>query len=85
MVSGSPAPSNRVGRLRMLCNTLRPVRLASVNSSITRPSSAMTRKIAEYSAGLSIPCKRGNISMPATVNTMGAVTTVRSSRLDTRL
>ena len=46
---------------------------------------AMPRKIAEFSPGLRIPCKRGNISMPATVNTIGAVTIVLSSRRDTRL
>ena len=85
IVSNIPALSNRAGRFLMLRKTFRSVRLASVKSSITRPTSAMWSAALAVNPALKIPCKAGNMSIPATVNTMGAVTIVRSIRRDNRL
>ena len=85
IVSNMPVLSNRAGRLRMLRKTFRSVRLASVKSSITSPTSARWSAAFAVNPARRIPCKAGNISIPAAVNTIGAVTIVCSSRLDARL
>ena len=61
------------------------VQLASVKRSSTKPISASQDKTPALTPNLRIAGKAGNISIPATVNTIGAVTTVYSSRCDIRL
>ena len=77
--------SSRVGRALILRKTFRSVRLASVKSSITRPTSAIWSAAFAVNPALKIPCKAGNMSIPAIVNTMGAVRIVCSTRRDSRL
>ncbi len=84
IVNSIPVLSSRTGNVRMSRNTLRSVRLASAKSSNTSPISATVRN----NAGL--PClslnsgSRASASIPAAVNTIGAVTTVRANRAETR-
>ena len=80
MVSSMPVLSSRAGRFRMLFNTCRSVRLASVKSSKTRPTSATRRNTSGLAFRSRSSGRRSRTSMPAAVNTMGAVTTVRSNR-----
>ena len=61
------------------------VRLASVKSSKTKPISARRRKTFALNPALWIHGKTKNISIPAAVKAMGAVTIVPSKRRDTRL
>ena len=69
----------------MLRKVSSSVRLASVKSSKTKPISARRRKTFLLKPALIIHGKAGNISIPAVVNTIGAVTIVPSRRRDTRL
>ena len=69
----------------MLRSTFKSVRLASVNSSNTRPISARRRKASRPKVGPITAVVTEPTSMPAAANTMGAVTIVCSSRRDTRL
>jgi hypothetical protein len=85
MVRSIPALNNRTARFPMLRIRLRSVRLASVKRSSTRPISASQDKTLAFTPNLRIAGKAGNISIPVTVNTIGAVTSVCSSRRETRL
>ena len=67
----------------MLRNTPKSARLASVNSSITNPISASCNKTFALKPTSSVSGRKGNITIPATVKTIGAVSIVRSSRRDT--
>ena len=83
IVSSMPVLNKRIGRFPMLRKSLKSVRLASVKSSNTRPISARRRKRFALNPTSSSVGSTGNMSIPATVNTMGAVTTVCSRRRET--
>lgn len=85
IVSNIPMLNRRVGRLRIFFNIRSPVRLASVKSSSTRPTSAIFRNT---SRPISRICNsNGTIltRIPAAVNTIGAVIILFSRRPETRL
>ena len=79
IVSSIPTLSRRAGRFRIPRKTFKSVRLASVKSNRTSPTSARCKNIFGVPPDASIPGSEENISMPVTVNTIGAVTTVRST------
>jgi hypothetical protein len=61
------------------------MREASVNSVITSPNSAIRRKVLRSIASSLSAGGSSMMRAPATVNRIGAVKTVRSSRRETRL
>lgn len=85
MVTNMPILNKRSGRLPTLRRITSLVRLASVKRSKTRPGSARLRKTFALNPAFWIDGREEDISIPATVKTMGGVRIVRSNRPDTRL
>jgi hypothetical protein len=83
IVINMPVLNKRIGRFPMLRKSLKSVRLASVKSSNTKPISARRRKMFALNPASSSFGSTGYMSIPAIVNTIGAVRTVCSSRRET--
>ena len=85
MVSGMPTVSKRMGRLRPAFSSDGLIRLASVKSNITRPSSAIRSNTSRSTTSSRATSGSRIVAAPAHVNSIGAVMTVRCSRCETRL
>ncbi len=80
-----PVLSRRMGRLWPVFRCAGLIRLASVNSVITKPSSAISSSDLRSSTSSVADAGRRMVAAPAAVNSIGAVMKVFSSRRDTRL
>ena len=84
-VSSMPMLNRRAGSALACLKTLMSVLLASVNRSSTRPSSATVSSTPIPSSATWSSVPTAYTRMPAVVNRRGAVTTLFSSRAETRL
>ena len=85
MVNSMPMLNSRSGSRSLLFRVVRLMWVASVKSSITRPTSAMRRKLSRSTFGWPMPETVRTSAMPPAVKRIGAVTMVRESRLEMRL
>ena len=84
-VRSMPGPSSRAGSARILERSPRSVRLASVKSRRTRPTSASARKVSAFPSCTPSSAVIQCTAAPAAVKRIGGVRIVRPTRAETRL